>query len=132
MLAKISRGGGPLVSKGVQIQLSQQSLRPFFLLALLFFLTVLDGHFTFLHLMRGAIEVNPLLDWALERWGISGMFWLKFAITVPCLMILKVCIRLAVAQRGIILLVAVYLGLGLYHIWGLVLSPPALHYSRSW
>ena len=89
---------------------------------LLFFLTILDGHFTCLHLVHGATEANPLLLHVLNSWGIDGLLWAKFSVTLPCLFILQSCFRLPLAQRGVHFLLVIYGGLSFYHIWGFALN----------
>ena len=93
-----------------------------FLVALLFLLTLLDGHFTFLHLSGGAREFNPLLAYVLEQWGPAAFPWIKYSITLPCLFILRAYAHLPLTQKGIRFLTGVYAGLTLYHLWGFTVT----------
>ena len=88
-------------------------------LTLLLFLGILDALFTSFHLGEGAKELNPLLNLALEQWGIKGLLGVKFAITLPCCFILLRQIHLPFAQKGVDFLLGTYMLVALYHVWGL-------------
>ena len=89
---------------------------------MLLFLAILDGHFTSLHLANGATEANPLLAYALKYWDITGLLWVKFAITIPCLLILQNYTRFSLVQKSVHLLLGIYACLMLYHLWGFTLA----------
>ena len=86
-------------------------------LAWLLLLCVLDGFFTAVYLSLGAQEANPVFFWALDSWGIPGLLWLKFSITLPCLAVLQVFSHVPFAKRGVQLLLGIYGILLLYHLW---------------
>lgn len=92
--------------------------REYLSVAALLFFAILDAFFTFTHLANGAVEINPLLAYTLKHWGVRGMFWVKFSITLPCCLILLTYIRLPLAQKGIHVLLGAYGFVTLYHVWG--------------
>jgi hypothetical protein len=68
-----------------QGELPLQSETNFFILA-----NVLDVYLTYLLLLRGAMEANPLANYVLVRWGFHGMVWFKLSIVAAVCIIAQV------------------------------------------
>lgn len=96
-----------------------------FALTLILGLNILDSWFTMMILQHGGIEVNPIVESAIELYG--DQFWLwKFGLVAVNLVILCLHSRFKPVNLAIVLIALVYLAVVVYQIT-LLTNPPPLN-----
>jgi hypothetical protein len=88
----------------------------FISLLLIVLLSVLDAHFTFVHMERGGVEINPLIDF-LMRYGYLYCFVVKYIVTALAVFTLCLCNNFLLVRVSIRCILSVYLGLLSYHVF---------------
>ena len=78
--------------------------------------SLLDLIFTLVHLMEGGWELNPIMALALKG-GYASFGVTKMGITTVSLAILVVHIRLRDVRSVLIVLVLLYIGVCVYHLY---------------
>lgn len=90
-------------------------------LMLLVVLNILDGGFTLLELYNQyAIETNPLLNWIIENGGYVGFIVIKLILVSSGILLICYSINNRLAQVASVFVCLVYLGVNIFHIWGLM------------
>jgi hypothetical protein len=106
------------VRRGTDIQAVYVDRLPAGILSLvlaIFAFHVLDALFTLLHLSRGGVELNPLMDYCL-RYGPTTFLTTKLGLAAAGLLFLCAHCRWPFVRRGIAGLFILYAGVICYHL----------------
>jgi hypothetical protein len=87
----------------------------------IFILCLFDGGFTIYSIEHGiAEEANPLVSWCMETLGFGGFLFIKvFLASLVLFLTVGFWNQFRVARIGGVFVVAVYLALVIYHVFGI-------------
>jgi hypothetical protein len=122
------RVGGRRAGEGENTYVDRYRKSDILLLGAVFALNIADALFTLIWLRRGGSEGNPIMDWFLQQ-GDFVFLGQKCLVVGLWLIVLVVHKNFQLARAGLWLLLALYGGIFVYHIFlqlvGVPMPPPA-------
>jgi hypothetical protein len=70
---------------------------------------VLDVYMTYLLLLRGAMEANPLANYVLQRFGFHGMVWFKLVVVAAVCIIAQLIATRRIGTARFLLILGTFL-----------------------
>lgn len=87
-------------------------------LVILFLLNLFDGVLTLYAVLLGVLEVNPIMNYALQ-YGAVGFLSIKVGLVTVCLLILNITLK-GKQRRLLNFLILVYALVAAWHIFGVI------------
>lgn len=79
-------------------------------------LNMFDTLATQVSMGRGAVEMNPIVDFLIVNWGFGAVYGLKMALIIPLLFAVKTITESHLIYRSILFVLFIYVLLTVWHI----------------